>query len=74
MGAPAGEARELLNYAAELYISTGDAENAAIVFNLLSKNFEAEPDKAAMYRSKAKAFAKGSYHPAVSDIWEDTNP
>lgn len=74
MGAPAGEARELLNYAAELYISTGDAENAAIVFNLLSKNFEAEPDKAAAYRSKAKAFAKGSYHPAVSDIWEDTTP
>lgn len=58
-----GEAIELLNYASELYISIGDAENAAIVFELLAKHYESlgQGQRAKELRSRARDFASSGH-------------
>lgn len=57
-----GEAIELLNYALELYISIGDAENAAIVFELLAKHYESlgQGQRASELRTRARDFSKSN--------------
>ena len=61
------EIEYLLNLAAELYISIGDAENAAIVYLELTKQYAAagQMDKADFYRLRAQSFAQSSHQNEV---------
>ncbi len=64
---PSGEAIDLLLFATELYLSVGDAENAAILYSKLAKAYEqiGQQEKADYYRLNAKSFARGTHHKEV---------
>lgn len=65
--ATSGESIDLLELASELYISIGDAENAAIVSAKLSRIYAQmnQMEKADFYRIKAQSFAANTHHKEV---------